>query len=220
MFVRKSPLITIIISNLFPIFGYLYWGLTPFFIFWLFWVEGLIISFFNVFRILIYKTEDESLGQKTNIIVNRLRKSLVYIAMRIGVFVFYSIFVITFIGFVLAEKNHQIKNASILAFRDIHFNTALLYFVGNQLAILLAHFITFKNHVFKPIYPTSYILDRNQLIIHVAVVLAGVSGQFLKEHNVSRIDIYLFVIVIFCIVKTLFDFARFRRSLNDTQYYM
>ncbi len=200
----QSPFFTIILGNLIPIFGVIFWGWTAFYVFWLFWIETLIVAIFNAIK--IYKCKGDSTYSNSE----KFRKALTYFLMRIGVFAFYSIFIIVFIGVSGSnDSNNSISFAKVISFQDTTFNLALVSFTINQFVLYMTQF--YQNGWYLKALPTEYnaIFEGRQIIIHISVVLGAFIGNFLKVkmHNIMLTSI---IVGIFCILKILYEIWQYR----------
>ncbi len=210
-----------------PIWGVWQWNWTPFMVFYLFWIETLIISFFNALKIIFcrgdeYENRLEMSTHKYALFhvkfASHIRKALAYLLVRIGIFFFYLIFIVTFIGFMMSANSDHYEIMETLLFFNRSFNYALLGFILNLGIHFVLNFIL--NEEYKQTHPSDFaaIFDGRQIIIHVAVVIGGVFGGFFgdvfsqssQNHHLNQMTIYLFVISVFCIVKTLFEVFKFK----------
>ncbi|MES2431573.1 MAG: DUF6498-containing protein [Bacteroidota bacterium] len=219
--IQARPSIFFIIAlNLVPIWGVLHWGWTPFYVFYLFWLETLIVSFFNFFKIIACRGDeyDQKLQLSNHkyaeIHVNHLShigKACRYLFIRIFIFFFYLIFIVVFIGFFASKKNEGLSILEVMIFRNEAFNYTLIAFILNQVGQLIFDFYAEGNY--KRTHPSDFasIFDGRQLVVHVAVVLGGVFGAqkeiFNTKINPDHIGIY--IVTIFCIVKSIYEVFKF-----------
>ncbi len=220
---KQTAYFTIIIANIIPIFGIIYWGWTPFYVFWLFWLETLIVSVFNAVKIIMCRGDemDEKLQkgnlQFSKIHVNQLshwRKAFSYLLIRIFIFAFYSLFIIVFLGFMGNSPENSVKNAQVLAFANTTFNYALLAFFCNQLVQFFAEFILNENY--KKTHPSDFssIFDGRQMVLHIAIVLGVMISQFIVKADTQNTTSMVIVVVVFAIIKTLYDIWAYRGIKN------
>ena len=225
MLKKQSPSLTIIILlNLLPIWGVWQWGWTPFVVFYLFWLETLIIAFFNFLKIIFCRGDeyDNRLEISTHKFADihvkhgsHLRKAFAYLFVRIFIFFFYLLFIVVFIGFIMSKNSNSHEVMETLFFLNKTFNLALLGFVIHQSVEFIFNFIL--NDEFKKTHPSDFaaIFDGRQVIIHVAVVLGGVfggmvGGRFSGNTGSNPMFVYLFVISIFCAVKIFYEVIKYK----------
>lgn len=229
MFNKQETNMTLLIAlNLLPIWGVWQWGWTPFMVFYLFWLETLIISGFNALKIVFcrgdeYENKLENSNHKFSDVHvkwgSHIAKAFSYFVIRVGIFFFYLLFIVVFIGFIMSGNDDDKQVMSTLLFFNKSFNYALLGFILNQAIQFIFNFIL--NDDFKRTHPSDFaaIFDGRQIIIHVAVVIGGVFGGFVGgafTHDSSpttptyQMAVYLFVISVFCVVKTIYEVMKFK----------
>jgi len=136
---KVITVVTIIIFNLMPVVGVAFYNWSPFEMFWLFWMETLILSFFNAIKVLFSQERTVTTTNAVNLKWN-VSSSIKYLLTRIAIFIFYSIFIIAFIGFVAHKEKDPIHVARTLAFQNLLFNLALLLIICTQMFYLLKYF--------------------------------------------------------------------------------
>jgi hypothetical protein len=195
----------IIIFNLVPIFGVAFYNWQPFEAFWFFWVETLVIAVFNMIRI-VFSQGRSSIAVPAKLpMVYHISKGIKYLFIRIGIFFFYSIFIIVFIGFVAnVNKDKSIVMSTIL-FQNKFFNLGLLISIASQCYYLINGF--FRNGAFYTASPDNYgaIFDGRQLVIHVAIVVGAMGSMFIAEKTSYGNYANVFIISLLCICKCIFD---------------
>ena len=164
-------------------------------VFYLFWIETLIISVFNALKIIFCRGEEfetrlevssHKLAEVHVKYGSHLRKAFTYMVVRIFIFFFYLLFIVVFIGFVIADDADKKEVFHTLAFINKSFNYALLGFILHQAIQFIFNFIL--NDEYKTTHASDFaaIFDGRQIIIHVAVVLSGVFGGFYNGSCSSR----------------------------------
>jgi hypothetical protein len=194
----------IIFFNLVPIFGVAFYNWQPFEAFWFFWVETLLIAFFNSLRIVFSQGQQASVNAAKPYVYH-ISKGLKYLFIRIAIFLFYSVFIIIFIGFVAnASKDKSLVLKTIL-FQNTFFNLGLLISMFSQGYFLINNF--FRTGAFISTSPDNYaaIFDGRQLVIHVAIVLGAMGSMFLMKNTSFGNYSAVFIISLLCICKTVFD---------------
>src|SRR5690606_16224586 len=104
MFRIKPEHLPILIFNIVPIIGVAWYNWSPFEMFWLFWVETLIIAVFNAIRIAYSQGQEPGKPLTNQSLQLNIASAIKYMLMRLGIFLFYSIFIITFIGVLGSNK--------------------------------------------------------------------------------------------------------------------
>ena len=222
---QRIYILFIIALNLIPIWGVLYWDWTPFYVFYLFWLETLIVAIFNTFKIIgcrgheysekLHKSGHKYSGLHVNY-ASHTGKAIRYLLIRIGIFCFYLVFIVAFIGITAGKKNEKLSIFELMFFRNPAFNYTLVAFILNQLIQLMFNF--YVNGNYKRTHPSDFasIFDGRQLIVHVAVVLGGFIAAQKQVFNTSLNpdNISIVIVSIFCLVKSVFEVFKFMTEKN------
>lgn len=210
---NKSVIIFFIIAfNLVPVLGVFYYDWQPFEAFWFFWVETLIVAVFNCIRIVFSQGRQPDEANNTLPLFYNINKGFNYLLIRIGIFLFYSVFIIVFIGFI-ANKHADVGNVlSTLLFQNSFFNLSLLISFASQLYYLVFYF--FKSGAFLTSRPESYaaIFDSRQLVIHIAVVLGAMGGILLAKNRTYGDYSSTFIISLLCICKCAAELYNYKSA--------
>ena len=222
---QNTSLSFIILMNLIPIAGVIFWSWTPFSVFYFFWLETLIIAVFNALKIVLCRGDEydqkieqshKILGQVHSSPVSHVGKAFRYLMMRIFIFFFYLLFIVVFIGFMHTNKEDSLANMQIGLFMNKSFNYAILGFVLSQALQFIFDFIL--NDEYKHTHTSDFasIFDGRQIIIHVAVVIGGVFGGFMEktgtENHFQLVSV--FVMSVFCVVKTIYEIIKYTGKQN------
>jgi hypothetical protein len=218
MLTRLDPyLFTILLFNIVPVLGVAFYGWSPFEMFWLFWMETLIISLFNTIRVAFSQEHEKGTVVEGVPIRFRFLPAFKFLLLRIFIFLFYSVFIVVFIGFIANEKD-PVQMVRTLVFQNLLFNLALLLSICTNAYYISRYF--FANGAYQYSKPGDYpgILDSRQLIIHIAVIGGAVGATFLfdKAENTQYASVW--VIGIFCLVKCLFEIALYKRNYVETSF--
>jgi Family of unknown function (DUF6498) len=214
---KKISILFIIAFNLVPIFGVASFNWQPFEAFWFFWVETLIMALFNTIRIIF------SQGQPTeNINIKKplayhLSKGIKYLIIRVAIFLFYAIFIITFIGFVANVSKDKSAVLTTILLQNKLFNMGLLISIFSQSYYLITGF--FRNGAFYTATPDNFsaLFDGRQLVIHIAIVLGAIGSIFLVKNTSFGNYGNIFIISLLCICKCIFDLFNVDSSKVDQQ---
>jgi hypothetical protein len=220
---RIPSLPLIIALNLLPLAGLLWWGWTPFSVFYLFWIETLIVAFFNFLKIIICQGDEYDISlEKGNSKFGSIHmhygshigKAFRYLGVRIFIFFFYLLFIVTFIGVINSGSEERLTNFQMLLFLNRSFNFALLGLVIGQALQFIFDFIL--NDEYLHTHPGDFasIFDGRQVVVHVAVVLGGVLGGFVGKQTNGEIWVSMVVVGIFCVAKTIFEIIKYKGTKN------
>ena len=191
----------IIAFNLVPVFGVFFYNWQPFEAFWFFWVETLIVAVFNCIRIVFSQSRQQPPVNASQPLTYNINKGIKYLLIRIGIFLFYSVFIIVFIGFVANTHADKGNVLGTLLFQNRFFNLSLLISFVSQGYYLVFYF--FRNGAYITALPDSYtaLFDSRQLVIHIAVVLGALGGVFLVKNTTYGNYSSIFIISLLCICK-------------------
>lgn len=195
----------IIIFNLVPIFGVAFYNWQPFEAFWFFWVETLVIAVFNTIRIVFSQGRHVNAVHTQGPLVYHINKGIKYLFIRTGIFFFYAIFIIVFVGFVANTSKDKGTVLGTILLQNKFFNIGLLLSISSQCYYLITGF--FRNGSFYTAAPDAYaaIFDGRQLVIHVAIVLGALGSMFLMKQTALGGYGNVFIISLLCICKCIFD---------------
>jgi len=209
---RSITILLIIIFNLIPILGVASFGWQPFEAFWFFWVETLIMAVFNALQIVYSQGQDPGNVNSSKPLVYHLNAGIKYLLIRIGIFLFYAIFIITFIGFVANVNKDKGAVVTTVLFQNRLFNAGLLISMVSQGYYLVMGF--FNSGAFYTSKPDSFaaLFDGRQLVIHVAIVLGALGAIFLEKNTSYGHYGSVFIISLLCICKCVFDILSTRTA--------
>ncbi len=217
MFSKLNPyILNIIVFNMIPILGVAFYDWSPFEMFWLFWMETLIISIFNTVRVLFSQSRQPHENIEDNSISLNYFSSLKYLVLRIFVFLFYSLFIFVFIGLMASKDSEPLRMVKTLAFQNLLFNIALLSAIATNVYYLIRFF--FINGAYRYSKPSDYsgIFDGRQIVIHIAVVLGAVGSAFLFKKSGNAQYASVWIISVFCITKCIFELLLARKNAINT----
>ncbi len=202
----------IVAFNMMPILGVIFYNWQPFDAFWFFWVETLIMAFFNCIRIIFSQHQDSVETFNNKPFQFNIVKGLKYLLIRFGIFLFYSLFIIIFIGFLANNSENKMSVLTTLVFQNKFFNLGLLISLISQCYYLIFYF--FRNGAFVTANPNNYssLFDSRQLIIHVAIVLGTFGSIFLIRNTAYGNYSAVFIISLLCIGKCVAEIYTYKAT--------
>ncbi len=214
----NAYILTVLAFNIIPILGVAYYDWSPFEMFWLFWMETLIISVFNTIRILFSQGLTPGTKTESASMHIQLWPAIKYLLIRVCIFLFYSLFIIVFIGFVAHKEKDPVQMIRTLGFQNLLFNLALVLSIGTNAYYLTRNFFVNKAYLYST--PADYpgIFDGRQIVIHIAVVLGAVGAVFLFEKSNNPQYASVWIISIFCIVKCIFELTLYTKNTSAASY--
>ncbi len=210
----KKPVVIffIVAFNLVPIFGVVFYNWQPFEAFWFFWVETLIMAFFNGIRIVFSQNQQPATVNTGSPLVYNINKGIKYLLKRICIFLFYSIFIITFIGFIANNNADKGRVVTTLLFQNRFFNLSLLISIFSQTYYLIFYF--FRNRAFFIARPDGYaaLFDSRQLVMHFAIVLGAFGSMFLLKNTSFGNYSGAFIISLLCVCKCVAELLNYKTA--------
>lgn len=197
----------IIFSNLFPLYGVINYNWTIFSVVYIYWIELLIISTFQLLKILL------ALGDENATFYTKFSLAIKFFFIRTGMFFFYLIFIVTFLGLLVSAKDNDsstgIRMFEVIFFKGTFYKITLLSFVLYNLVEFLVLFIL--NGEYKKSKPQDnfQILDVHILVVHIVVVLGtflyqGISENLHWNHKnamIACVSLFVFVKIIADVIK-------------------
>ncbi len=197
----------IIFSNLFPLYGVINYNWTIFSVVYIYWIELLIISTFQLLKIMLAQ------GDKSATFFSKFTLAARFFFVRTGMFFFYLIFSVVFLGFMLTAKDSEsgagLHMFDVIFFKGAFYRITLLSFVIYNLVEFLVLYIL--NHEYKKATPADnyQILDIHIIVVHIVVVLGtflyqGVTESLHWNHKSAMIA----CVSLFVVVKIIADIIR------------
>jgi Family of unknown function (DUF6498) len=216
----------IILSNIFPLIGVLYYHMSFFMLFYLYWCETVIISIFNWIKMGKAKKKDVPdpgftinnhplTYQQVN---SKKYMRRMYLGMRLFILFFYLIFIIVFIGFMQSMRQPDAdKNAlsvmQTLFFQDRWMQVSLLVFI-------ILHCIQYWQWIMTKEYEETSLrklgspFDGRMIIMHIVIVLGTFLSFYATEnlfpHNPNAGQIAFASLFVF--LKVIVDVLSFNRN--------
>ena len=211
---KTISILFIIIFNLIPVFGVAFFNWQPFEAFWFFWVETLIMALFNAVRIVFSQGQTAEELNTHKLLAYHLGKGIKYLIIRTAIFLFYAVFIITFIGFVANVNKDKGIVLSTILFRNKFFNLGLLISIFSQSYYLITGY--FRNGAYLTARPDNYaaIFDGRQLVMHVAIVVGALGSIFLIQKTSFGSYSSIVIIGLLCICKCIFDLVSTKVDTN------
>jgi len=204
MFSKKGfTKLTILLFNLAPIIGVAFYDWSPFEMFWLFWMETLILSFFDTIRVLTSQQQSIAEAIVKHPIHFNIKTSFRFFLSRLLIFIFYSIFIIGFIGFIAQKEKDPALIWSTLTFQNLFFNLALSVIFFINAIYLVKYFFSNGAYLYSKSDDYPMIFDGRQVVMHIGVVVGTLGSVFLFKESSNTNLASVWVISIFCFVKCI-----------------
>jgi hypothetical protein len=203
----------IIFSNLFPLYGVIHYNWTIFSVVYIYWLELLIISTFQLLKIMFAEGDEEAT------FFSKLTIALRFFAFRTGIFFFYLIFIVVFLGFLISGKENSdgsgIQLFDVIFLKGNFYKITLLSFLVYNIVEFVVLFLlngTYKNA--KP-EDNFIILEPHILVVHLVVVL----GTFLYQGATENLhwnhkNAMIATVSLFVVIKIIIDIYRQRLSAD------
>lgn len=201
-----------ILSNLFPLYGVIMYDWTIFSVVYIYWIELLIISTFQLFKILLAQ------GDAGSGFMSRLTLAFKFFAFRTGIFFFYLLFIIVFLGFMVSakEKGAGLNIIRIMTFQDVFFKVAMLSFVVYNLVEFIVKYIATGKYKYAK--PADYysMFDGRIIVVHIVVVLGTFLYQLvLDKLNADHKTAMIACVSLFIVVKLIADTVKHSLSSEE-----
>ncbi len=199
----------IIFSNLFPLYGVINYNWTIFSVVYIYWLELLIITFFQFLKILIAKGEPK---WKPSV---KIVLGIQFLIARGGLFIFYLIFIVVFLGLMPSFEDDTNSTSGIISMSNAIYLKGP-FFKFTLLSFALFNFVEFfvsfiLNDQYKKSKPSDYnnFLDVHILIVHIVVVLGTFLHLGLTKHlHWDYKGAMIAVVSLFVIIKIIADVAK------------
>lgn len=203
----------IIFSNLFPLYGVIHYNWTIFSVVYIYWLELLIISTFQLLKIMFAEGDEEAT------FFSKLTIALRFFAFRTGIFFFYLIFIVVFLGFLISGKENSdgsgIQLFDVIFLKGNFYKITLLSFLVYNIVEFVVLFLlngTYKNA--KP-EDNFIILEPHILVVHLVVVLGTFLYQGATENlNWNHKNAMIATVSLFVVIKIIIDIYRQRLSAD------
>lgn len=188
----------LIIANLYPLFGVLQHGWTLFSVVYIYWLEFLIITFFDGLKIL------SSNKKPTISLIAKLLLWIKFLLIRFGIFAFYMLFIIVFLGLKNMDSNNSkdmLTFAQTVSLKAPYFRLALFqFFVYNLLDFIVKYIATgaYKN---ETPFENFNFFDRRILVVHLSIFIGAFLYVFLADklhfnaQNATLVCVSIFILV-------------------------
>jgi len=195
---KQKTLILQLGVNLMTLMGVIYLNWSVFALIYLYWIETLLYTLTNTVKILTAQG-----GKET---APHYRMAFRYFRFNIGLLLFYFIFIVFFIGLMVAEKQEGSNFVVYLFFRDAGFAAGVISFIILKIAELtVTYFLSGHYKKAKPEAFNSFFNVR-LILIHIIIVLGVFAFIFFSNKLNNYYGIIGFASV-FVLVKCIIDFV-------------
>jgi hypothetical protein len=198
--------------NIIPLLGVIFYNWSVFALIYAYWLETLAITFCKAVMIMMSQGDTEK--------APHIRKAIRYFVFNAGILIFYLLFIVVFIGFVVAEKQEGHTFVSYLLFIDKSFRYTLITLFGVKLLEMISGF--FMSGLYKKSKSARFytFFDIRFIMIHFVIILGFFAFNFLNKKAGSGLGIIAFA-VIFVVIKSITDvisvylFKEVKQESND-----
>jgi hypothetical protein len=207
-FQKRNNFFYLLLTNSLILYGAIVNQWPIFLVIYGFWLETIIISIFETLKILFAKGEN---SKPPNITL-----ATQHFLLKLGMLLFYLIFIVIFIGLFHSSKTDSIKILNAVYFRDKFFNAALLSMIlGGLLNFIVIYWMELRTkygakHFFN-------FLDARTLTIHLVIVIGTFALDFADKNLLfnENLDKKYVFLSIFILVKTIADLVSIQFSNNE-----
>ncbi|MBK7440300.1 MAG: hypothetical protein IPL12_21100 [Bacteroidetes bacterium] len=223
---RSFPIVPVIICiNILPLIGVLYFNVSFFALFYLYWWETVIISIFQFVKMGKAELKSEpdpgfTVNGKTltyQQVNSKIYMRLSYGIIRLLMLGFYLLFIIIFIGILTAIEEDPIAFANALLFLD---PWVLLSFLGFFFTHLAEYVLWIRDKEYKTtsLRDLGNIFDSRVVVIHVVIVLGTFASMFAGEKlfpDVKNIGSIAYM-CLFVLLKIGVDVYAYSKNMKRT----
>jgi hypothetical protein len=187
-----------VFMNFIPLLGVIFMDWSVFALFYVFWLETLALSFFNAMKIFFAEGSDES-GP-------HIQKAMSYFFFRLFILSFYLIFILVFIGLMMASKQGE-GHEWVMYFLLIESSfklTVVSFFLIKLVEFIYFYFVKNEKEMTSPDKYQRF-FDARLIVIHVVLVGGYFIFEFTREMDGDRTGLILFASS-FVIVKSFAEF--------------
>ena len=185
---RFPVLPTLLVMNIFPLVGVLFFHWSFFAIIYIYWWETVIMSIFNILKMRRAKkpgvpNPNWKINNEVQTVAdvnNKPKLMATYISIRFFTLFIYLVFIIVFIGMYSAGQDGYSTAVEIIFFLDTFMQVSIVV----VFAYYLIDFITWRLSGMEHETSTSELavpFDGRSIVMHIVIVLGAVSTSFLGE---------------------------------------
>jgi hypothetical protein len=192
--------------NCVPLSGVVFAQWNIFALIYSYWLETVAIVFFTSIMILTArKSEEKGL---------HFQKFFKYSLFNYGILLFYLLFIVTFIGALIAGKTNGTKTFDYLLLIDDGFRWMIISLFAIKVLELLINY--FYSGVYKETNPEEYyqFFSARNFVIHIVIVVGVFAFEFFEKKFNARSGIIAFSVV-FVTVKSIADFVVYKLSSEN-----
>lgn len=195
----------IILTNLFPLFGVLQYHWTIFSVVYVYWLELVIVSTFELLKMM------SSAGDPQAGFFPKLFLAFKFFLLRSGIFFFYLLFIVVFLGLQVSANGRpaEFSFTETILLRAPFLKITLLNFFAYNLVEYLVVFLLMGTY--KTSKPNDHFIlfDSHMFVVHIVVVLGTFLYTFLMQRlNGNHKAAMIAVVLLFIVVKTISDIIR------------
>ncbi len=195
---RKEALIFQLGANMMTLIGVIYLNWSVFALIYLYWIETFLFITANSIKILATQGGKEP--------APHCRMAFRYFRFNAGLLLFYLMFIVFFIGFMVAEKQEGTHFSTYLFFREPSFAAGVIsFFILKMTELVVIYFLSGQYKKAKPEMFNSF-FNMRLILIHVVIVLGVFTFIFLSTKLNNYYGIIGFASV-FVAVKCIIDFV-------------
>lgn len=196
------------VMNIIPFLGVVFFNWSVFALLYSFWLETLGLSFFDAIRIAFAAKKPESSFHFT--------KAFRFFILRVGILLFYMIFLLVFVGIDISGKQGGVNFAMYLLLLEIPFRITILTFFSIKFLELIYRYFYLGERNTKSVDDYNKFFDSRLVIIHVVIVLGVFAFKFFNEKLGTHTGVVAFAAV-FVLVKMLSDFGAQQITKKNTE---
>jgi hypothetical protein len=203
------------VANLFLIWATWQYGWSLFLVMYIFWFELIIDSVFYVVKMFLARNRyDDGIVKPVItphdsrlLLIEKFWLAIKFLVFRAGIFFFYLLFLVVFIGFGSHSETLAAPNdvSTCLTFSNRFMNIAIGNFVLAHLIDLIGVHIVQGRYLRETPNDSFVIFDLKIIVIHVSTVLGVFIAMFLSRLITDPRILTLVMVAFFVLIRTLID---------------
>lgn len=217
----------LVVTNLFPLVGVIFYDLSFFAFFYLYWIETVLIGIFRWLKMINANKKEEA---NKNITVNgepltfkkvnsRVFMMGMYFFWRTFILMFYLVFIIVFVGLWDTDNTDSyVSFGRAITFRDSWMQITLLSYILTQLVDYILY-IRDKQYQNTSLQELASVFDGRTIVLHVVIVGGVFLSQWVSKDvfpNYPKAGTIAFASM-FVVIKTIADVFAYKWQTSRQQ---
>ncbi|MBK6729639.1 MAG: hypothetical protein IPG60_01320 [Bacteroidetes bacterium] len=217
----------LVVTNIFPLVGILFYDLSFFAFFYLYWTETVLIGIFRWLKMINANKKEEA---NQNVTINgepltfkkvnsRVFMMGMYFFWRSAILMFYLVFIIVFVGlWDTSNTDSYVSFGRAITFSDSWMQITLLSYILAQLVDYILY-IRDKQYQITSLQELANIFDGRTIVLHIVIVLGVFLSQWVSNYvfpDYPKAGTIAFA-SLFVVIKTIADVFAYKWQTSRQQ---